>query len=199
MTLAVHACAVILTFAALQPAAPPVAPDLRNLRWVHATVSASSGDSVTLRLKDRELVVHRDQDTEIVAPDPDFDLAVGATVEVHYAERRGVRRAIVIVVNPAPAEISKRPKSSLRGTLVRLHRSTLSVRSGTKTRGLMVEKKSRLIDRDGRALATGRDEIGKQLSADVELLVKWESDSGVIVEGVDLGGSDKAVEIRKLR
>jgi hypothetical protein len=120
-------------------------------------------------------------------------------VEAHYAERRGVRRAIVIVVNPAPAEISKRPKSSLRGTLVRLHRSTLSVRSGTRTRGLTVEKKSRLIGRDGRALATGRDEIGEQLSPGSELLVKWESDSGMIVDGVDLGGSDKAVEIRKLR
>ena len=56
-----------------------------------------------------------------------------------------------------------------------------------------------MIDRDGHTLASGRDEIRKQLAAAAQLLVKFETDSGLIIGGVDLGGSDRAVEIRRLR
>lgn len=195
---AAFASAVLLTLAFLaQPSAPP--PDLRNLRWVRATVSAATPDSVTLKLRDRELVVNRDAATEIVAVDPSAALAVGAIVEAHYAERKGVRRAIVLIADAGPGEISKRPKSSLFGTVLRLKRSTLTVTSGGKTRSLALEKYSRLLDREGRVLATGKDAISKMLTADADLLVKYEGDSGLIIEGVDLGGNDKVVETRRLR
>jgi hypothetical protein len=198
MPLAMVASAVLLTLASVAQASAPTAPDLRNLRWVRAEVVASSPETITLKLRDRELVVMRDAATEIVASDPSAALAVGAIVEVHYADRKGVRRAIAILADAGPDEISKRAKASLRGTVFRLKRGTLSVRSGEKTRSLSVDRSSRLLDRTGRAIASGRDEIFKILAVDTDLLVKYESDSFVL-NGVDLGGDDKAVEIRLLR
>ena len=48
-------------------------------------------------------------------------------------------------------------------------------------------------------LATGSKAIAKVLSQDLDLLVKYESGSSFMVEGVDLGGSDNVVEIRLLK
>ena len=197
MPLATVAFAVLLTLASLPQAPAPAAPDLRNLRWVRAEVVASTPDTITLKLRDREMVVQRDAGTEIIVPDPSAALAAGALVEAHYTERKGVRRAMAIIADPGPGELSKRAKSSLRGTVLQLKRSTLSMRSGEKTRALSLEKSSRLLDRDGRPLATGTDEIAKLLAVDADLLVKYESDVFVL-EGVDLSGNDKVVELRRL-
>ena len=84
--------------------------------------------------------------------------------------------------------------------MTRVKRGALSLTSGGKTRsGLAFEKKSRLVDRDGKLLATGKDAIAKLLAQDADVLVKYDTSGGTIVEGVDLGGSDNIVEIRLLR
>jgi len=199
MPFAAFASAVLLAIVSLAHAPAPAAPDLRNLRWVRASVSASSTESVTLRLRDREITVLRDATTEIVALDPATATVVGAIVEAHYAERKNVRRAVLLIADPGPGELSKRPKTSLRGTMLRVKRSTLSVRTGGKTRGLSFENKSRLVDRHGLLLATGSGAITRILPPDADVLVKYETSSGFIVEGVDLGGSDNIVEIRRLK
>jgi len=193
------ASALLLAVASLGQLPAPAASELRNLRWVRAVVSASSPEAVTLKLRDREITLLRDEVTDIVGSDPLAAAAVGATVEAHFLERKGVRRAMILISDPGPGELSRRPKTSLRGTMLRFKRSTLSVRSGDKTRGLTVEKKTRLLDRGGLVLATGKDAIAKLLVLDQDLLVKYETSSGTIVEGVDLGGSDNIVEIRLLR
>jgi len=190
------ASAWLLVVASLAQLPAPAASDLRNLRWVRAAVSASSPESLTLKLRDREITLRRDAATDVVGSVP---LVAGAIVEAHFLERKGVRRAMLLIADPGPGELSKKPKTSLRGTMIRFKRSTLLVRIGEKTRGLTVEKRSRLLDRDGHVLATGKDAIAKLLVLDQDLLVKYETSSGIIVEGVDLGGSDNIVEIRLLR
>ena len=193
------ASAVLLLVSLPQPATVD-APDTRNLRWVRATISASTPESITLKLRDRELVLLRDQATEVLAPDSDAAVAVGATVEAHYTDRKGIRRAILLIADTPGGELSKRPSTSARGQMVRVKWGALQVASGGKVRnGLAFEKKSRLLDRDGRLLATGKDAITKLITPDTDLLVKYHTSGGVIVEGVDLGGSDNIVEIRLLR
>lgn len=199
MSFAAFASAVLVAVVSLAQPPAPASPDLRNLRWVRASVSASSAESITLKLRDREITILRDATTEIVAADPAAAVTAGAIVEAHYSDRKGVRRAILLIADSGPGEVSKRPKTSLRGTMLRVKRSTLSVTSGGKTRGLSFEKKSRLVDRDGRLLATGTNEISKILAQGADLLVKYDTSGGLIVEGVDLGGSDNIVEIRLLR
>lgn len=191
MSLAVVACALLLV-----PVQQTTRPDLATLRWVRATVSAATPDAITLRLKDSELILTRDLETEIAGPDPAAGIAVGSVVEAHYADRQGVRRASVIVADPGPGNISKRPGSSLRGSMVRFGRGTIWLGAGARTRDLSVEKKSRLLDRDGRPLAAGSAAIAL-LSPNDDLLVKIEG-SSIMVGDLDLGG-DNAVEIRRLR
>jgi len=189
--------AVVVSLA--QPPAP-ASPDLRDLRWVRASVIALGPEAITLKLRDSEITLVRDAATEIVAADPATAVAIGATVEAHYLDRKGDRRAIVLIEDPGPGDASKRPQMSVRGTTPRLKWGALSVTSGGKTRrGLSFEKKSRLIDREGRLLATGKDAILKTLAQDADLLVKYQQSGGLVVEGVDLGGNDNIVEIRLLR
>lgn len=200
MPFAAFASALLLAFVSQAQPPAPAPPDLRNLRWVRASVSASSPDSITLKLRDREVTLLRDAATEIVAADAAAAVAVGAIVEAHYTDRKRVRRAILVIGDSGPGELSKRPKTSLRGTMLRVKWGALSVTSSGKTRGgLSFEKKSRLVDRDGRLLATGKDAISKILAQDADLLVKYDTSGGLIAEGVDLGGSDNIVEIRLLR
>ena len=200
MSLAAFASVVIVAVVSLAQPAATAPPDLRDLRWVRAAVVSTSPDSITLNLRDRQLTLLRDAATEVVATDAAAALAPGAIVEAHYTDRKNVRRAVVLIADTGIGELSKRPKTSARGTMLQVKRSALSINSGGKTRGgLAFEKKSRLVDRDGRLLATGKDAIAKLLAVDSDVLVKYDTSGGVIVEGVDLGGSDNIVEIRLLR
>jgi hypothetical protein len=180
---------------------PPAATtDLRHLRWVRASVIAIGPEAITLKLRDREITLQRDAATEIVAQDPAAAVAIGATVEAHYTDRKNVRRAVLLIADAARGEISKRPQASLRGNMLRVKWGSLQVTSGGKTRGsLSFEKKSRLVDRDGKLLATGKDAILKLLAPDTDMLVKFNNEGGIVIEGVDLGGSDNIKEIRLLR
>jgi hypothetical protein len=199
MSFPAFASAVLLAVLSVQSPSP-APPDLRNLRWVRAAVMASSPESITLQLRDRQITLVRDAATEIEAADPAAALAVGAAVEAHYTDRNGVRQAIVLIADAGPSELSKRPQTSLRGTMLRVKWNALQVNSGGKTRGsLAFEKKTRLVDRDGRVLATGKDAILKILPQDADLLVKYNNEGGVIADGVDLGGNDNIKEIRLLR
>lgn len=192
------ASAVLLAVLSVLQASAPASSDLRELRWIRANVTASSPDSITLQLRDREITLLRDAATEIVGADP--ALAIGATVEAHYSDRKGIRSAILLIADAGPGEISKRAGTSLRGTMPHLKHGALSVTSAGKSRdGLAFEKKSRLVDRDGRLLATGKDAIAKILAPDADVLVKYNNAGGVIVDGLDLGGNDNIVEIRLLR
>jgi hypothetical protein len=77
---------------------------------------------------------------------------------------------------------------------------SLSVAGGGKTRGsLAFEKQSRLVDRDGNVLATGKDAIMMRLAPDADIVVKFNNEGGVVAGDVDLGGSDNIKEIRLLR
>jgi hypothetical protein len=194
------ASAVLVAVVSLPQPSAPAPPDLRQLQWVRATVIALGPEAITLQLRDRQITLLRDAATEIVAAEPAAVVAIGATVEAHYTDRQGVRRAILLIADSGPGDVSKRPKTSLRGTMLRVKWGALQVTSGGKTRGgLAFEKKSRLVDRDGRLLATGKDAIAKILSQDADVLVKYDTSGGGIVEGADLGSSDNIVEIRLLR
>jgi hypothetical protein len=180
--------------------APAASPDLHYLRWVRATVIALGPEAITLKLRDREITLQRDAATEIVAADPAAVVAIGATVEAHYTDRKNVRRAILLIADPGPGELSKRWGTSVRGTRPRVKWGSLSVAGGGKTRGsLAFEKQSRLVDRDGNVLATGKDAIMMRLAPDADIVVKFNNEGGVVAGDVDLGGSDNIKEIRLLR
>ena len=184
----------LLLAATLQHA--PDTPDLRNLRWVAGVVAASTPQSVTVRLTNRELTIPIDSTTDVVGGLP----LPGSFAEVHYAERRGVRRAITVLPLGTGAQVSKKPRSSLRGTVTQIKRSNLSVRCGDRARVLALDKRSRLIGADGQALAIGSPDIAQVLGVNAEVLVKYEGDADVIVGDVTLyGGNDKVIEIRQLK
>lgn len=199
MSFPAFASVLLVVVSQAQPPAP-ISPDLRELRWVRARVSASSPESITLKLRDREITLLRNTATEIVAADPAAAVAVGATFEAHYTDGKNVRQAILLIANPEPGELSKRWQSSVRGRMLRVKGGALQLTGGGKTRGsLAFEKKSRLVDRDGRLLATGKEAIVKLLAPDTELLVKYNNEGGVTADGLDLGSSDNIKEIRILR
>jgi hypothetical protein len=200
MSFAAFASALLLAVLTSPQAAAPASPDLRDLRWIRGTVIATGPQAVTLRLRDRDITLLHDGNTEFVATDRTAAVAIGATVEAHYTDRKGVRRAVLLIGGLAPGHVSKRPSTSVRGNMPRLSHGALSVTSGGKTRrSLAFERKSQLVDRDGRLLAIGKSEILKALPPDAEVVVKYNTEGGVIVEGVDLGGNDNIVEIRLLR
>jgi hypothetical protein len=104
------AFASVLLVAVLSQApapAPAASPDLHYLRWVRATVIALGPEAITLKLRDREITLQRDAATEIVAADPAAVVAIGATVEAHYTDRKNVRRAILLIADPGDPASSR--------------------------------------------------------------------------------------------
>jgi hypothetical protein len=192
----VAAAVVVLGIHPLYAPLPNVSPDpaaavVGKLRWVRATVTSVSADSLTLRLRDKDLTITRDG---VEAP------AVGSTVEAHYLDKSGAKRAVLIFELEPTTELSKRAGYSYRGLIKRLKRSSVSVAAGTKSNTINLMKKTRLVDAAGRAVAAGAKEVGALLRTGDEVLIKYEEDSAVVVEGMMMGsGSDQALEVRKLR
>lgn len=62
-------------------------------------------------------------------------------------------------------------------------------------------KKTRLVDAEGRALASGPKEIAGLLPLGDDVVVKYQDNGGTIMIGDTMmsSGSDQALEIRKLR
>ena len=195
------ASAVLFAIVSLAQPSAPASPDLSYLRWVRGSVIALGPEAITLRLRDREITLQRDATTEIVAAEPAAAVAIGAKVEAHYTDRKNIRRAILLIADSGPGEASKRWGTSVRGSMSRVKWGALQITGGGKTRGsLAFEKKSRLVDRDGNLLATGRDAIVKLLAQNADVLVKYNNEGGGPVgDGADLGGSDNIKEIRLLR
>ena len=71
-----------------QPSAPS-SPDLRDLRWVRATVIAPARKQSRCNYAIPRDYVERDAATEIVAADPAAAVAIGTTFEAHYTDRKG--------------------------------------------------------------------------------------------------------------
>lgn len=95
--------------------ASPAAPISGRLRWVRGGVTAVSGSALTLRLRNKLLMISLD-----AAAPP----AVGAIVEAHYTDKRCDRRAVLIFPAGRSAAPSKRPGTSYCGIVKRINRST---------------------------------------------------------------------------
>ncbi len=153
-------CLAAVLLVALTPQsaalADPATPVSGKLRWVRGEVTAVSGDSLTLRLRSKPLVISLDG----TAPP-----AVGAIVEAHYTDKRGERRARLIFGLDPSSELSKRPGTSYRGVVKQVKRSSLSITVDSRSHGIGLMKKTRLVDAAGRALATGAKEIAAVLPA----------------------------------
>ncbi len=164
-----------------------------RLRWVRGMVSSVSADSLTLKLRNKELTIGLDA----VASAP----AAGSVVEAHYTDKKGVRRAMLIFAADPSAALSKRPATSYRGIVQRIKRGTVSLTANTKSHGIGLDKKTRLVDAGGRSIASGAKEISSALPAGEDVLVKYEDDSTAvgIGDGMAYLGGDKALEIRGLR
>lgn len=186
--------AVLLVALTPQSAAfgDPATPVLGRLRWVRGEVAAVSGDSLTLKLRNKPLTLSLDG-----TPPP----AVGAIVEAHFTDKRGARRTALIFDADRSSELSKRPGTSYRGVIRQIKRSRLSLTADTKSHGISLAKKTRLVDADGHAVATGTKAIAGLLPAGEDVLVKYEDDGGMIMVGDMMlaAGSDRAQEIRRLR
>lgn len=173
-------------------AAEPPTPVSGKLRWVRGEVTTVSGDALTLKLRDQSLTISLDG---TAAP------TVGAIVETHYSDRRGERRVALIFAAERASGLSKRTGTSYRGVLARIKRGNLWITADGRTHGISLEKKTRLIDADGSALATGSKEIAGLLPIGADVVVKEENDGGVMLIGETMvsAGSDQALEVRRLR
>ena len=156
-------------------------------------VTSASPDALTLTLRGKQLTIALDAGS--VPP------AVGSVVDAHYAEKRGARRAVLIFGAEGAADLSKRPATSYRGVVTRIKRGTVSLTANTKSHGINMDRKTRLVDADGHAVATGSKEIAGVLPAGEDVLVKYEGDGAVMMAGDAMidSSSDKAIEIRRLR
>lgn len=166
--------------------------DPGQLRWVRGTVTSVSPASMTLQLRGDPLTIALDG----VAPP-----AEGTRVEVHYTDRRRERRAVLIFGAGVSGTISRRPGRSLRGSVDRLRRSTLSLHVEGRRRDVSLDSRTTLLTIDGRALASGRSDVAAALAGGEPLLVIYEEQSDDMMVGDVLvpGSTRKAREIRRLR
>jgi len=163
-----------------------------SLRWVRARVTAASPVLLTLQLRGAELQVQRG------ALPPDA-AAVGSTIELHYVDSKGVKRAAFAFPAPDPGELSKRPGRSLHGVLTQVKKTSLQIDAGGTKKSLDVERRAVVVDAGD--TRTGRAAVIAALTAGDEVLVKYAEQSSDIVAGdVVIPGTDlKALEVRRLR
>lgn len=181
-------CAVLLATVSGDRAQPQVGIAGGSLRWARGVVVSVSPESVVLKLRNRELSLARDLSLEVRPADA---LASGQIVDAHYVDRRGTRRAVIVLgaIADDAAKLSKRPGTSVLGTVKKAKRSSLTLDVAGKSRGFGLKKKTRLLDRDGRLAAEGAAAIVASVSAGDRLLIAYERDE-------DAG--DQAVEIRAI-
>lgn len=183
--------ALALLVSAGTDAQPTPGPTHGRLRWVRARVTAASPVLLTLQLREAELQVQRG------ALPPDLP-AVGSTIELHYVDSKGVKRAMFAFPAPDPGELSKRPGLSLHGVLTRVTKTSLQIDAGGSRKSLDVERRAVVVDAGG--TRTGRAEVIAALTAGDEVLVKYAEQSSDIPAGdVVIPGTDlKALEVRRL-
>lgn len=162
-----------------------------NLRWVRARVTAASPVLLTLQLRGDELQVARGALPPDAAP-------VGSTIELHYVDSHGTRRAAFAFSTSAPGELSKRPGRSLHGVVTRVKKTSLQIDAGGKKKSLDVERRAVVVD--AADTRTGRAAVIAALKPGDEVLVKYVEQSSDIVAGdVVIPGTDlKVIEVRRL-
>ena len=177
------ACTVLMAggLSASSQAATPLSGDLR---WVRGAVVAVSPASLTLKLGDGVLTLSVDASTEVITARPAVtlvpgsaatgSLAVGSLVQAHYLDRQG-KRAVVIIVDDsgAPWSLAKRAGSSVRGELKHVKSRTVSIRIDRRSRDIVMDDRTTLVDRDGHVRASGAKAITAVLPARADLLVTW--------------------------
>ena len=173
-------------------AAPSTTTDSGKLRWVRGQVTAVSTDTLTLKLRSKELTVALDG---AVPP------AIGTLVEMHYVDKRGARRAVLIFAADPSAALSKSPGTSYRGVITRFKWGKMSLTADAKSHRIKLDGKTRLVDMDGRILANGSKAVAGLMPVGEDVVVKYEDDGGTMVIGdtTVAAGADQALEIRKLR
>jgi hypothetical protein len=129
-------------------------------------------------------------------------LRLNGIAEVPYTDKNDVRRAVLVFANAAAGaqQLSKRPGRSYRGVIKRVKRGAVDLQVANKTRELALEKRTRLTDAQGAAIAVGSKAIRPLLAAGEPVLVKYDGDSTFIdVAGVSMiDSSEDAIEIRRL-
>lgn len=147
---------------------------------------------MTLQLRD---------DTLTIDLDPGMAPAVGARLEMHYSDRRSQRRAVLILDAGVSGTLSRRPGRSFRGTVDRLRRGTVSLRVEGRRRDVALDSRTTLLAVDGRALASGRADVGAALTDGEPLLVVYveQNDDMMVGDVLVPGSTRKAREIRRLR
>jgi hypothetical protein len=182
-------CSLFLAASSLHPQG--ASPDPGQLRWIRGTVTSVSPSSMTLQLRD---------DTLTLDLEPGMAPPVGARLEVHYSDRRGQRRAVLILDAGVAGTLSRRPWRSFRGTVDRLRRGTVSLRVEGRRRDVGLDSRTTLLAVDGRALASGRADVAAALTDGEPLLVIYveQSDDMMVGDVLVPGSTRKAREIRRL-
>ena len=181
-----------------------------DFRWVRGAVAAASPTSLTLKLADGALTLTVDPSTEVItarpavmglaAGAPARSLAIGTLVRVHYIDKQE-KRAVVIVVDDAtaaPLSLLKRAGTSVRGEVNYVKSRTVAMRIDHRSRDLILDDHTTLLDRDGHALATGRKAIAGLLAAGVDVLVTWAPFWVMEGDGSVTSYYRNAIEIRAL-
>jgi hypothetical protein len=166
-----------------------------KLRWVRGTVTSVTASSLTLKLRDSSVTLAIDAATTPSTA----ALSAGSTIEAHFTDRKGDRRA-VLLLTASTGQLSKRFGQSYRGIVERTKRGTLSLRVEGRKRGVSLDKVTKLFASDGTALGSGSKEVSAQLKAGEMVLVTYDEVSSDIPAGdiVIPSSSERALEIRRL-
>lgn len=194
---------VVVFSSGLLQTPPAVLAESGQLRWVRGTVTETSSTSLTVQLRDKAVSLVLDSDSKVVPAfggDATLRVQAGARVEVHYLDKKPARAVLILDGIAADLTASKRPGRSYRGVISRIKRSAVSVRIATRTRGVTMEKNTKLVDVDGRSLAIGGKAISGQLAIGDPVLVTYDEQSDDVFSGdVYIPGShQRALEIRRL-
>ena len=183
------------------------APAPGNLRWVRGHVTSAGPAAIALTLKDKAFLATITPATEVMrfqgAPIAITTVAPGSLVDVHFTEKNGERRVVLVVadVPSTGVKLSNRTGRSYRGIVRHAKRGELSLRVDQRNRGVKLDKKTTLADAGGRALATGSKDISGRLTAGDVVLVTYDERSDDIYAGDMLiaGSAQHALDIRVLR
>lgn len=199
--------ALLLALGSWQGApAPALAKDTSpaTFRWARGIVTELSPSAITLKLRTGSVSVQLDPAvTAIGSATAGEKPSVGAIVEVHYTDKKSVRRAVIVLVDGpgGSTELSRKPGHSYRGVTKGKTGGTLKLILGKRLASVQLDSHTRLVDQHGKTVATGKKLVGPLLLPGEDVLVKFDEDDDTVMVGdaVTPSSTKKALEVRRLK
>lgn len=190
-----------------------------DTKWVRGTVTAMSGDSITVKVKGSDMTFTVDKDTKVIAKGagtktemakeegkagvPLSDIVkVGGAVEVHYHDMGDMKHAAEVRSIPSAGEGASSedkpmmPKAmTADGTVSAVADDSITIKSGDQEWTFTVDEKTKVI-------GTGAGTMAREMKAKGEktTLTSFVSTGGMVtVTYHDMGATKHAAEIKVTR